>query len=98
MEEPKEIWSSLLKSVSSHKSIPSRNLLVVGGGTKASSEFVYGLRQAAREIAGTKESSTTKHKRKTSVLPGLNGTLALGYTYVDIFDEENDGFESFVED
>lgn len=28
--EPKEIWSNLLKSVSSHKSIPSRNLLVMG--------------------------------------------------------------------
>ena len=91
MEEPKDIWSSLLKSVSSHKSIPTRNLLVVGGGTKASSEFIYGLRQAAREVSGIKESSATKHKRKASALPGLDGTLALGYTYIDILDEENDG-------
>ena len=29
-DEPKEIWSNLLKSVSSHKSVPSRNLLVMG--------------------------------------------------------------------
>ena len=30
IDEPKEIWSNLLKSVSYHKSIPSRNLLVMG--------------------------------------------------------------------
>ena len=30
VDEPKEIWSNLLKSVSSHKTVPSRNLLVMG--------------------------------------------------------------------
>jgi hypothetical protein len=104
-EEPKEIWSALLKSVSSHKSIPSRNLLVMGtlpqnnrltnegGGTTGTSEFVDGLRLAARQIAGGKDSSA-KHKRKRSGLPPLEGTLALGYTYIDILDEENDGMPS----
>ena len=29
-EEQKEIWSNLLKSVSSHKTIPTRHLLVMG--------------------------------------------------------------------
>jgi hypothetical protein len=62
----------------------------VGGGTKGISEFVDGLRLAARQIGGGKESST-RHKRKGSGLPLLNGTLALGYTYIDILDEENDG-------
>jgi hypothetical protein len=38
-DEPKEIWSNLLKSVSSHKSVPSRNLLVMG--TMPPSYFVY---------------------------------------------------------
>jgi hypothetical protein len=100
IDEPKEIWSNLLKSVSSHKSIPSRNFLVmgnsfsrhsnIGGDTKGISEFVDGLRLTARQIGGGKE-GTTKHKRKRSGLPLLQGTLALGYTYIDILDEENDG-------
>jgi hypothetical protein len=30
LDDQKEIWSSLLKSVSSHKSTPTRNLLVMG--------------------------------------------------------------------
>jgi hypothetical protein len=51
---------------------------------------VDGLRLAARQIGGGKEGST-KHKRKQSGLPLLEGTLALGYTYIDILDEENDG-------
>lgn len=104
-DEPKEIWSSLLKSVSSHKSIPSRNFLVLGisrslffanegGGTKGIGEFVNGLRITARHIGGGKETSM-KHKRKRSGLPDMEGTLALGYTYIDILDEENDGIPDF---
>ena len=62
----------------------------VGGGTKGISEFVDGLRLTARQIGGGKETSQ-KHKRKRSGLPLLEGTLALGYTYIDILDEENDG-------
>jgi hypothetical protein len=104
-DEPKEIWSSLLKSVSSHKSIPSRNFLVMGislkvslanegGGAKGIGEFVNGLRITARHIGGGKETHM-KHKRKRSGLPDLEGTLALGYTYIDILDEENDGTSAF---
>lgn len=66
--------------------------LTVGGGTKGISEFVGGLRLAARTIAGGKE--TSKHKRRRSGLPPLESTLALGYTYIDIIDEENDGASS----
>jgi hypothetical protein len=51
---------------------------------------VDGLRIAARHVGGGKEGQT-KHKRKQSGLPLLEGTLALGYTYIDILDEENDG-------
>ena len=106
-DESKEIWSSLLNSVSSHKSIPTRNLLVmgryklyicnanyIGGGTKGIGEFIEGLRITSRQLGGGKESHT-KHKRKRSGVPTqdgtLEGTLALGYTYLDILDEENDG-------
>ena len=49
-----------------------------------------GLRSAARHLGGGKD-TTSKHKRKASNLPVLEGTLALGYTYIDILDEENDG-------
>ena len=66
------------------------SLVDEGGGTKGISEFVDGLRLAARQIGGGKETST-RHKRKRSGLPLLEGTLALGYTYIDILDEENDG-------
>lgn len=66
------------------------NIIDVGGGTNGISEFVDGLRLAARQIGGGKETST-RHKRKRSGLPLLEGTLALGYTYIDILDEENDG-------
>jgi hypothetical protein len=67
----------------------------MGGGTKGISEFVEGLRLTARQIGGGKETST-KHKRKQSGFPTPEGTLALGYTYIDIFDEENDGSISMV--
>ena len=70
-------------------------ILSVGGGTKGISEFVGGLASAARQIGGGKEAQS-KHKRKTSGLPSLEGTLALGYTYIDIHDEENDGMFSFT--
>jgi hypothetical protein len=73
-------------------SLSRRHGLTVGGGTKGISEFVDGLRLAARTIAGGKE--TSKHKRRRSGLPPLESTLALGYTYVDIIDEENDGISS----
>ena len=67
-------------------------MLNLGGGTKGISEFVDGLRLAARQIGGGKESSTSRHKRKRSGLPVLDGTLlGLGYTYIDMLDEENDG-------
>lgn len=62
----------------------------IGGGTKGISEFIDGLRLTARQIGGGKD-TTQKHKRKRSGLPLLEGTLALGYTYIDILDEENDG-------
>jgi hypothetical protein len=61
----------------------------VGGGTRGISEFVDGLRHTAKTTGGKKEGQT--HKRKQSGLPGLEGTLALGYTYIDVLDEENDG-------
>jgi hypothetical protein len=45
----------------------------------------------ARAVGGGKESGGARHKRKASGLPSLRGTLALGYTFIDIHDEENDG-------
>src|SRR5689334_7538456 len=68
---------------------------MVGGGTKCVGEFVDGLRIAAAQISsgggGGKKDGQVKHKRRRSGLPALEGTLALGYTYIDILDEENDG-------
>jgi hypothetical protein len=68
----------------------SEKYLNIGGGTNGISEFVGGLASAARQTGGGKETQS-KHKRKQSGLPSLEGTLALGYTYIDIHDEENDG-------
>jgi len=70
-------------------SVLSRRQLIAGGGTKGTGEFVDGLRLAARQAGGARDAST-KQKSKRSELPALEGTLALGYTYVDILDEEND--------
>ena len=67
---------------------------MVGGGTKGMSEFVDGMKVTARQIGGGKD-ATGKHKRRRSGVPQSQEstitTLALGYTYVDILDEENDG-------
>jgi len=68
---------------------------MVGGGSKGLSEFVEGLKVTARQIGGNKDSGG-KHKRRrstgfTQADTSKNTTLALGYTYVDILDEENDG-------
>ena len=65
-------------------------MLTVGGGTTGISEFVGGLASVARQTGGGKETQS-KHKRKQSSVPSMEGTLALGYTYLDIHDEENDG-------
>ena len=45
----------------------------------------------ARAVGGGKDAGAARHKRKASGLPSLRGTLALGYTFIDIHDEENDG-------
>lgn len=52
-----------------------------------------GLASATRQIGGGNDGQS-KHKRKQSGLPTLEGTLALGYTYIDIHDEENDGMHA----
>jgi hypothetical protein len=64
--------------------------LISGGGTTGINDFVRGLASATRQIGGGNDGQS-KHKRKQSGLPTLEGTLALGYTYIDIHDEENDG-------
>jgi len=73
-----------------------------GGGTKGIGSFVDGLRVTARHVGGGKDSATSaaagRHRRKASAgvpTSSPKGTLALGYTYIDILDEENDGPSPF---
>ncbi|KAF2665479.1 hypothetical protein BT63DRAFT_377307 [Microthyrium microscopicum] len=78
----KEIWSSLLKSVSSGKKLAEKQLVVLGGSPESQREFVASLE--------TDATPTPASRNQTSQKPPIANDFALGYTYQDVLDTDHE--------
>ncbi|KGQ08515.1 Cytoplasmic dynein 1 light intermediate chain 2 [Beauveria bassiana D1-5] len=78
--EPKRnLWTSMLESVASGKRLPEKNLLILGGSTDAQREFLESL--------SADEEGRNSERQKT---PPIANNFALGYTYYDVLDTDQD--------
>ena len=84
-DEKKEMWNSMLKSVASGKRLPEKNILVLGGTVDSQKEFLESLsgNEARRAL-----------DRKSTKLPPIANSFALGYTYYDVLDTDQEGMHA----
>lgn len=80
--EKKDLWSSLLDSVASGKRLPEKNLIVLGGNSESQREFLESLSDGS-EKRGL--------ERNSSQPPPVANSFALGYTYYDVLDADQEG-------
>ncbi|KAK2591938.1 hypothetical protein QQS21_010380 [Conoideocrella luteorostrata] len=78
-EQKKNLWTSMLESVASGKRLPEKNLLVLGGTPEAQREFIESL--------SSSEGRRNFDRHKT---PPVANNFALGYTYYDVLDADQD--------
>ncbi|KAJ2973662.1 hypothetical protein NQ176_g6476 [Zarea fungicola] len=78
-ESKRNLWTSMLESVASGKRLPEKNLLILGGGTDAQREFL--------EALSADEEGRNSERQKT---PPIANNFALGYTYYDVLDADQD--------
>lgn len=81
IEIKKDIWSSLLNSVSSGKSLPEKIIIMLGGTSEMQNEFLQRL--------SADDSKTSQSSQKNKNPPNANH-LALGYTYNDVLDADHE--------
>ncbi|KAI9322309.1 dynein light intermediate chain-domain-containing protein [Dichotomocladium elegans] len=102
--EKDEIWSGILKGVASSKMIPTKNVLVLGDPSCGKSTLIHYLKHDPGPLGAQPENDDVPTKASFGVTPGnythvpvdrldedVTNTLALGYTFADIKDEENEG-------
>ncbi|KAM0476843.1 hypothetical protein ACHAPX_006269 [Trichoderma viride] len=78
--EPKRnLWTSMLESVASGKRLPEKNLLVMGGTPESQREFLESL-----------SGSEPKRNFDRQKIPPIANNYALGYTYYDVLDADQD--------
>ena len=73
---PQDLWSTILNSVSSSRSIPAKNILVLGQPSTGKSTLVSALLQKPTADASKDEPRTD---------------FALGYDWADVRDEGEEG-------
>jgi GTPase SAR1 family protein len=78
---PQDLWSSILNSVSSSRSIPSKNILILGQPSTGKTTLTSALLQKLPADGGKDEPRTD---------------FALGYDWADVRDEGEEG-RSFVQ-
>ncbi|OIW31310.1 hypothetical protein CONLIGDRAFT_310128 [Coniochaeta ligniaria NRRL 30616] len=80
-EQKKDMWSTLLDSVASGKRLLEKNLLVFGGTVDSQRDFLESLSsQDQRRILD----------RGNTKLPQVANNFALGYTYYDVLDADQE--------
>ncbi|KAK0717353.1 dynein light intermediate chain-domain-containing protein [Lasiosphaeria miniovina] len=79
--DKKDLWSSMLDSVASGKRLPEKNLLVLGGTVDSQREFFESL--STTELRRTLD-------RQPSKKPPVANSFALGYTYYDVLDADQE--------
>ncbi|TPX11089.1 uncharacterized protein E0L32_007950 [Thyridium curvatum] len=80
-EKKKDMWSSMLDSVASGKRLPEKNLLVLGGTVESQRDFL--------EALSTSESRQSLDRQNSKIPPFAN-SFALGYTYHDVLDADQE--------
>ncbi|KAL1859508.1 hypothetical protein VTK73DRAFT_7583 [Phialemonium thermophilum] len=80
-EQKEDLWNSLLASVASGKRLPEKNLLVLGGTVDSQREFFELL--SNQDYRGELDRGAPK-------LPPVANSFALGYTYYDVLDADQE--------
>ncbi|KAL2173585.1 dynein light intermediate chain-domain-containing protein [Thermothelomyces heterothallicus CBS 202.75] len=78
--EKKELWNSMLSSVASGRRLPEKNLIVLGGSVDSQREFFETLSSNDRRA----------HDRNASRVAPVANSFALGYTYYDVLDADQE--------
>ncbi|KAF4337837.1 dynein light intermediate chain [Fusarium beomiforme] len=78
-EQKKDLWTSMLESVASGKRLPEKNLIVLGGTPEHQKDFLESL-----------SSSESKRNADRLKIPPIANNFALGYTYYDVLDADQD--------
>ncbi|KAJ5573981.1 uncharacterized protein N7459_008408 [Penicillium hispanicum] len=80
----KNIWSSLLDGVANGKRLPEKNLLVLGGTPESQRDFLETL------SADTSADPSLVNEKRKSKTPPIANHFALGYTYRDVLDADQE--------
>ena len=93
----KEIWSTLLKSVSTGKRLAEKQLLVLGEASYLLDVDLLltlpgGTPESQREFLESISTESTGSRRDRQVRkPPIANQFALGYTYQDVLDADHEG-------
>ncbi|RFU32410.1 hypothetical protein B7463_g3923, partial [Scytalidium lignicola] len=79
-ESKKDMWSSMLDGVANGKRLPEKSILVLGGTSDSQREFLESL----------SISDTRKQDRQSARQPPIANNYALGYTYRDVLDADQE--------
>ncbi|OLN96614.1 Cytoplasmic dynein 1 light intermediate chain 2 [Colletotrichum chlorophyti] len=79
--EKKDLWSSMLDSVASGKRLPEKNMIVLGGSPESQGEYIESLSHSSEKRSLDRQSSKT---------PPVANNFALGYTYYDVLDADQE--------
>ncbi|KAK3695854.1 dynein light intermediate chain-domain-containing protein [Podospora appendiculata] len=82
-KKPQDLWSSMLDSVASAKRLPEKNILILGGTVDSQREFFESL--SSSELRRTHALD-----RQGSRVPPVANSFALGYTYYDVLDADQE--------
>nr|XP_036578905.1 dynein light intermediate chain [Colletotrichum truncatum]KAF6786288.1 dynein light intermediate chain [Colletotrichum truncatum] len=78
--EKKDLWSSMLDNVASGKRLPEKNMIVLGGTPDSQREFIESLSHSEKRSLD----------RQSSKTPPVANSFALGYTYYDVLDADQE--------
>ncbi|KAI9719559.1 MAG: hypothetical protein M1812_003330 [Candelaria pacifica] len=79
----KDMWSSMLDSVASGKRLPEKSVIVLGGTSDSQRELLD-------SIFSRSPNARRPQDRNTNKLPPIANQFALGYTYHDVLDAEQE--------
>ncbi len=93
-DRKKDLWNSLLDSVATGRKLLERNLLVLGGSVESQREFLESLSLAIndpRRGAANNSSAGLDRQQAGARMPPVANNFALGYTYYDVLDADQEG-------
>jgi dynein light intermediate chain 1 len=79
--EKKDLWNSMLSSVASGRRLPEKNIILLGGTVDSQREFFESL--SNNELRRSLD-------RNASRTPPVANSFALGYTYYDVLDADQE--------